>query len=383
MAYFPHAFQKVLVGTNGLKSSSTSEHVVTLESHPGKVSVIDAKTNAIQDLTAAPATKLFYLAQGSFHTSDKIGPFHGGYKESVKTKGINPKFVSKFYYVAPAAPVNQIITVGEDDYCTIPCEKTVRLRLDVKGSPALRFLTHNVYKTLDSYTGCCDSSNTPVGVETVFEAWKAEIAADPILSKFISAAVLYITKNAQGVVTGTSTTKTSAWIALPAAEKAAKLQLTGAYVDTKFGDCSFSPMDHVELEPIQIYASALEDNGDPCASNCFSVAQVQAAAQGKGFGETVLRELILSKRYEQEPFQTDARLREVLDDTTLGSISRTASYGAYYILHSVPRSSNPSGMMDADQYLIKVVVSAPDADFETFIDAALAAAGNSVALETL
>jgi len=142
-------------------------------------------------------------------------------------------------------------------------------------------------------------------------------------------------------------------------------------------------MDHVELEPIQIYASALEDNGDPCASNCFSVAQVQAAAQGKGFGETVLRELILSKRYEQEPFQTDARLREVLDDTTLGSISRTASYGAYYILHSVPRSSNPSGMMDADQYLIKVVVSAPDADFETFIDAALAAAGNSVALETL
>jgi hypothetical protein len=35
------------------------------------------------------------------------------------------------------------------------CGETYSLRVDVKGSPAMRFLNHNAYATVDAYTGCC------------------------------------------------------------------------------------------------------------------------------------------------------------------------------------------------------------------------------------
>lgn len=377
MAYFPHAFQKMLVGTNGFNSTPGS----TLTLTAGQIGVISASDNLIQDLSTTPVyatTPLVYLAQGSFHTTDKIGPFHGGYQETVKSKGINPKYVSAFYVTEPANAVNHIITVGCEGPCTFECEKTYRLRVDVKGSPALRFLTHNAYKTLDAYTGCCEEGAT-VDPALVYELWAAQIAEDAIMSKFISAQVLYTDNSGASPVT--TTTKPAGWASIPAGDKWAQLKLTGAYVDTTFGDCSFSPMDHYELEPVYIYASATDDKGDPCATDCFCVAEVQAAYQGKGYGETLVRELILSKRYAQEPFQTDPRMREVLNDTTLSDLNRSSKYFAYHILHSVPRKSNPTGMMDADQYLVKVVVDSRDADFETFMNDLLASAGNHVQLQ--
>jgi len=58
-------------------------------------------------------------------------------------------------------------------------------------------------------------------------------------------------------------------------------------------------------------------------------------------------------------------------------------YTSYYILHNVPRNSNSSGMLDADQYLIRIVVSAADVNFETWFNAFLSTANTTVALETV
>jgi hypothetical protein len=381
MAYFPHAFQKLLVGTDGF---STKDGQNTLALVAGEIGVVSAQDNLIQDLTATPtyaATPLIYLAQGSFHANDKIGPFHGGYKETVKSKGINPKYVSAFYVTEPANAVNHVITVGAAAPCDIKCNTTYRLRVDVKGSPALRFLTHNAYKTVDAFTGCCagDVDGTLVDSAIVYEAWAAAIAEDPILGKFIAPSLLYTDKSgASPVVT---TTKPANWDTIALGDKWVQLKLTGAYVDTKFGNCSFDPKDHFEIEPVYIYASAVDSTGDPCSESCFFVAEVTAAYQGKGYGETLVRELILSKRYQQEPWTQDSRLREVLDDTTLSELNRGSKYFAYHILHSVPRKSNPTGMMDADQYLVKIVVDARDAAFEAYIDALLASSGNHVQLQ--
>ena len=164
-------------------------------------------------------------------------------------------------------------------------------------------------------------------------------------------------------------------------DKWVQLKLTGAYVDTKFGNCSFDPKDHFEIEPVYIYASAVDSTGDPCSESCFFVTEVTQAYQGKGYGETLVRELILAKRYQQEPWTQDVRLREVLDDTTLTELSRNSKYFAYHILHSVPRKSNPTGMMDADQYLVKIVVDARDAAFESYLDTLLLSSGNHVQLQ--
>jgi hypothetical protein len=512
MAYFPHAYQKSLVATNAtpvISAAGTASSALLA----GQIALIDAQTNLSVALsTSAPAysaTPLAYLAQGSFHTVDKLGPFHGGYKESVKSKGINPKYISSFTVSEPSNPVQDIQQIAAVAGCNVTCNTTYRLRLDLKGSPALRFLTHNAYFTLDANTGCCDASSNNVDPNVVLLGWADRLALYPIVNDFVqgtvwnrvlvsgvaatatasAAAALTMTERT-GITAGdrvifTPTTATSATgstiagnlftvgtatntifsvgqvltgtgvaagttivsrvsggggtgstfivniaqtvasttissvspviayvaasytaatgagaVALVAANTiqttsgstaisvvtttagtAVKiydainsatyvpltgvsapdtvdsfLEIVGAYVDTVFGDCSFAPRDHVEYQPIEIYASvtAMDPLGNQCLAQCFVPTETQNAVQGRGFGETLIRELILSKRYEQEPWQQDPRLREVLDYNPFGEITRANKYFIYNLLHSVPRKANPSGMMDNDQYLIRI-----------------------------
>ena len=99
--------------------------------------------------------------------------------------------------------------------------------------------------------------------------------------------------------------------------------------------------------------------------------------------------MILDKEYRQESFYVDPRMREVLGDTSLSEVSRTGKYGSYYILHSVPRKSNPSGTMDSDQYLVRIAI--PEAtytaqtvtDFEAWVEALMVSAGNPLVFEDL
>ena len=359
MAYFVHAFQKMLVGTAGFPTAIAGQDTLSLSA--GEIAVVSAKTHLIQDISAAPsyaATPLIYLAQGSFHPNDKIGPFHGGYHETIKSKGINPKYVSKFYVTLPADAQNQIIRISTPGGNILPTNKTFRLRLDVKGSAALRFATRNLYKTLDGFTGCPGNPDEPVSALTVLEQWAAQINEDPFLKSFLQATV---TSESGGH----------------------QLTIAVAYVDTVFGDASFDPKDHHEKQPLEVYASALTEEGDPCDVSMFSVSEVQYGKQGKGYGETLVRELILDKRYRQEPWQQDNRMREILQETSLTDINRSGKYTVYHILHSVPRNTNPTGVFNADQYLIKIVVNERVPAFESFMNAYLASAGSAVQLEVL
>jgi hypothetical protein len=130
-------------------------------------------------------------------------------------------------------------------------------------------------------------------------------------------------------------------------------------VDTKFGDCSFDPRDHFELEPLVIAAAQLVDEtGDPCPGfQQLVFTETQPARTADGTGEQILRDLILSNSYRQEFYQIDPRRREAEDITSVHTnVSRTAVYDTYYILYSVPRKSNPSGVYDNDLYLIQLSV---------------------------
>jgi len=549
MSYFPHAYQKALVATSLVTASGTASSALTA----GQLALINAQTNLSCDLSGATTLNynntstgvpLAYLAQGSFHTVDKLGPFHGGYKESVKSKGINPKYISSFTLSEPSNPIQDIQQISATVGCNVTCNTTYRLRLDLKGSPALRFLTHNAYFTLDANTGCCDSSSNNVDPNIVLLGWADRLALYPTVKDFVQGTVWnrvlnsgtgtgvtatttqqYLTVgtatgiaagqrvvftpttgsvctvgNLRGntftvttvapvglfsvgqVLTGTgvaagttitklvsggggagsvfevsiahptivdasvnnisstspvtayvkssytsgtnitlvaattintpSTTDITAFTTGIIANTAVKfykaittaaytpltggtdpdtvesfLEIVGAYVDTTFGDCSFSPRDHVEYQPIEIYSSvtALDPLGNQCLAACFVPAEVQQAVQGRGFGETVLRELILAKRYQQEPWIQDPRLREVLDYNPFGEVTRASKYLIYNLLHSVPRKANPSGMMDNDQYLIRIFVPITStvaaartsmSAFETNIDNWMITAGN-------
>lgn len=505
MAYFPHAFQKLMLATNATPfvdgtnpggTSTTGSSTLTLAA--GQIGVINAKTNKIADLATATATyanfPMFYLAQGSFHTKDILGSsLHGGYQETVKSKGINPKYISAFYYVAPKTPTQHILIVKPAQDCqAIACDTTYRLRVDVKGSPALRFLTHNLYQTVDAYTGCCNATDSNVDPMIVLLQWKERINESLILKDFIQAKVwnlavsttlngahvaatdltvaagtniaagqkvvllTTVNGNPNNIFVGPTYTSGSTTVPLVDADGVtaritastgvtvkfytnvttsfssyipedpgttgntgaadtndAFLELLGAYTDTNFTNCSFKPTDHYETQPVQIYASVVDDQNNPCGTTCFGslnstsftladmntvftngttggIFETQTATQGSGFGETITRELILSNRYAQEPWSDSPRLREVLDDTTfpsVGGISRSSRYGAYYILHSVPRKSNPSGTLDSDQYLVKIVVNArsnaANNSFEAFMGALLTSAGSDVSLQVM
>ena len=461
MAYFPHAFQKMLLGTNRNPFYKTANPTTSIGA--GQVGIVDGVNHqallvAAPYATASYATHpMVYLAQGSFHTTDRLGStFHGGYQETVKTKGINPKYVSKFYVTEPGTALNDIWTVCAED-CALECETTYRLRVDIKGSPVLRTLTRNMYFTVDAYTGCCTDPDNPLAVDpnVVLLQWADRINEYPLTSPFVNAFVIndptevevqydsastLITDDAtvvpvEGqVITGASITAvwyvgtvtavgaapitnytftvvdangdlitvpatfneavelwdvidTTTYVPASTEETIAAIEaclvVEGAYVETTFGDCSFSPTDKYEIEPVHINLSVVDETGDPCVVSCLTATERQNAYQGKGYGEPLLREYIMSKRYQQEPWFDDERLREINNNTTMTDIDRSGKYYVYHILHSVPRKSNSDGMLDNDQYLVKIVVEARDADFEAWMNAYLTSANNAVQLEVV
>ena len=78
----------------------------------GEFALVD-KDWKLQSTGATPSTCCpLTLVAGSLFAKDKIGPHHGGYRESNKSKVINPKFVHKFYRIDPVAAQNHVIALG-------------------------------------------------------------------------------------------------------------------------------------------------------------------------------------------------------------------------------------------------------------------------------
>jgi hypothetical protein len=447
--YFPNAFRKSFLPASTTLASSGSTAALTA----GQIGFFDAKTFAAVTAQAAP----FILAQGSYFASDKIGPVHGGYKESVKSKVINPKYISRLIKVSSKTAQNQIVKVEGNACAGLACDSTIRLRLDVKGSPALRFLNHQLYKTLDAYTGCCDTNNAAIDHTVALLKWADQINEAPLLKDFVQAKVWVeahasvaidptaasatiivanadrtkftvgdkvvaagIPANTVVVSVGaadsasagnanvvlskaaTASTNVNAAIFDPAVTATyvpATSSLSGvnshmdiitAYVDTTFGNCTFTPTDKYDLEPLFVYASVVDESGEPCKVECITVSETQAPVQASGVGETVLRELILDGRYLQNAYPDSSRvdslrMREIEADPALATVNRAGLYDQVLILHNVPRFNNPTSTFDNDQYLIVVHVPAGTAttSITNFIVSSASAAGNAVSLETV
>jgi len=500
MAYFNHAFKKSFLATgldnNNLDITLLDGTTATVDTDGGYLITEGVPTYGLnlisQDVEAgtspyvsgyigyfSPSTNLsvnpnsgsnccpLYLAGSAIYSNDKIGKFHGGYQETNKSKVINPRYVTRFYGVAPCEPQNEIVHVGSTywtagggaltvdtlvagtgyangtytvtvtggtgtgavleivvtggtvdsatvvnpgkgyvvndtltlvggnndatvDVATISaaagdancckeflCGETYHLRLDIKGSPALRFLDHNAYFTADAYTGCCPAgaiAPTPVDSTEVMIAWANAIWRSPIVSPFVQLAV----QDEAGVIwyaPGTS----AAFLAANGADTwnnyvspghtdgaCAGLIFAGAYVDTRFGDCTFQISDFYEKEPVRLYLSETDLTGDPCAFDGICVVKECQGLQVQGLGETVLRDMILSESYRQNFFATDFRIREITQGNQIvNSIDRTALYFRYYLQHSIPRHNNPTGTFDSDQYLLEIYSFNRLNDFET------------------
>ena len=439
MSYFNHAFCKVFLGTGLAAGTNLPTGVLTAEIDPsgGYIDVDGIHTSALSDINATASanhaigpvasgyfgifnakTNLsigntevtgccnFYIASSPLMASDKIGPYAGGYRESNKSKMINPKYLHQWYRVDPCTPQQSIISIGNtvgtvdcdgfttaqdngfqggttcEDCCfDFYCGETYYLRIDVKGSPALRLLNHNAYKTFDAYTGCCPTASpTLVNSTLVMLAWARQILSDtttnpvtgdPYMKDLIfpvvfdEAGIPWYPDGTTVTVDGTNTPVSPAeWFSAydettaHTPDACAGLRLYGAYVETKFGNCTFQVTDFFEKEPVAIFASLVDYTGDPCTFEGLCVYTECYGVQGMGFGEQVLRDVILSESYLQNYVGSgnDFRVREITQGyDIIDSVDRNALYGRYFILHTVPRFNNPSGTFDNDQYMCEII----------------------------
>jgi len=167
MAYFNNAFNKTFVVLDGA----------------------DWQTVAVAGGGAVPAItagELAYVVEGAFYSKDTIGnnPGHGGYKESVKSKGINPRYITRLWAAncLSASQATASLSLGSD--CA-PCGKTQFMRIDVKGSPALRFLNHNAYAIGDSANVCCVEGQEYIDPTLIVGAMAQMVLADPLIKPFV------------------------------------------------------------------------------------------------------------------------------------------------------------------------------------------------------
>jgi hypothetical protein len=420
MSYFNHAFRKVLLATNGVSNlngvqlgTPTAPGATTYNQlAPAQITFINPDDFEVSPTPDTEPCCGVIVASGSIYPNDKIGKFHGGYLESNKTKTIKPQYVSKYWYVEANAPSRYVTNVGYTPWnvdnppsssnpgetagtcCKeFLCGETYYLRLDVKGSPALRLLDHNAYLTLEAYTGCCPDSPddpliapVPVDPRKVYFAWANQILNSPIINPFVYPIVTFSDDN------GTTWTyyypDTVNTATLPPAGPAvtyanysdwteeaytvdmcAGFTLTGAYEETKFGNCTFQVSDFYELEPVRIYASEVDYTGSPCEFQTLCVGVECYGLQANGVGETVARDFILSESYRQSFFHSDFRIREITQGDAIvgcnGFINRNQLYDRIYLLHNVPRFYNPSGTFDNDQYLVEIIVDQGDINSPT------------------
>jgi len=574
MSYFNHAFRKTFIGTTlagggGYTGLNGGQLGTTGNIFPGgSFGFVNPKTWTVVPTTYSATTIgccNLILAAGSIYQNDKIGPFHGGYQESNKSKEINPKYVNKFYRVDPCLPQNNVIHIGNtaytDDvalalsitntganiadgvYNNIPlvdlssstgsglladitvvggvvtfveianggsgwvdgdivqpetgistagssisgttmtiaamaanggsfqpgmviqgtgvtagttilsqltgttggagtyevsisqtvagpiaitgfylpwdgsgsitsptftvdagigancckkfyCGETYTLRVDVKGSPALRLLNHNSYIIASAYGGCCpDGAIAPVEIDStlIFIQWAEAITRYPVISPFMQIVVvdqsgvpLYAPGTSAAFLATVPGSKTWDQYVSPGyiPNDCAGMVLNGAYVDTKFQNCTFQISDFYEVEPVRLYASEVDLNGDPCLFNGVCVITECEGRQVMGLGESVARDAILSEQYRQNFFSSDFRIREITQGySVFDYIDRNKLYTRYFLQHNVPRFNNPSSTFDNDQYLLEVITCGPEATFETFVNAWLSNCSDCVGLE--
>jgi len=377
-------------------------------------------TNAqgiLGSLVSAGTTQNVTLVQGSWHTVDQIGEGLAGYQVPLYSQTINWRNVTQYIKTTGYAAQNQVISIGWDQGTgatglTFFCGQSYYLKIEGLGEPALTFLNKQIYNNLDAWGGCCGTDCTSGCTSTYVDAacimlqWKDRITQNPYLPSFISPAV-YIQDSpgsdaktqvysaydtSIGVGDGTYVCNTA-----DPTSVIASLQLTVAYVNTEFNDCTFAFTDRYIYEPLYLQASLVNQDADTCATNTTAntfvasdfVTQLVAPRKRVGGGEDIIRAFIDSNRYRQYTFPDNIwadslRMREVENDVSF-NVNRNGTYDQLCIVFNKERYSNHTASHNNDQYaiIIDVPTGTNISTLQTIITDSLTAVGSNVALLTL
>jgi hypothetical protein len=450
---FPYSFRKAyLAKTTGTAPNLyiAAQTTGTTESLTAGVIGFCTAPNGIEgNLTSGNTTTTLKMVVGSWHNVDKIAPFYGGLKAPYYSKAIDPRRVTRFIKSKAQAAQQQIVSIGWDQSSgstvgpVFYCGESYMLRLDLIGSPALRLLNHQLYVTLPAYGGCCSTdcssgcTATVVDPACIMLQWNdfmrygtynpgvgapsmnSNAGEIPYLTQFFMPAVfvkgigqVYSALDLQAANAGNYGTpaENAAVIAAGAyscnlvnpSTVIAAFQLTGSYYQTNYNNCTFTPSDYFEIEPIFCHASLMTGNFSDLTNfgSCTwhttintSVPNMfyekQAPKYPKGLGEQVVREIILSERYRQDHFADSIfvdsyRMREIEDQNwILENINRQNYYDSIAIVYNIFRPQNSQGVHDNDEYveIVYVPTGTDTTAFTNILSNALAASGSPVTLE--
>lgn len=408
----------LLKTTTGLVNVATSGTTANLIDTPGLVGVYPTPlgTGVYGSATTGTSTPCI-IGVGSWHTTDSISPLWKGLKEPEYTQIIDWKKVTLFQKTVAVAAQNQVVNWGwnqSSGSTTGPlfnCATTYNLYIELQGMPALNFLDHQMYKTFSATGACCTTDCTSgctsayVDAACIMLQWKDGINQDPYWPSFVTPIVLV--KNgssstqvysaydtSQGVGTGTYTCNTS-----DPSSVIACMQLTVAYADTNFNNCTFSPTDYFGIEPLIVAnVSLFNQDASPCAVNTTINStvpnlfnEITAPRQVRGLGRQVVRNLIAWAAYRQEYFPDSLtsvdllRMREIENFTQLNDIDQTALYDSIILRFNQTRSWNYSSITDQDEYTLTFYVptGTTTTTFTNIVNSCLNSAGNYVQLTTV
>ena len=158
-----------------------------------------------------------------------------------------------------------------------------------------------------------------------------------------------------------------------------RLEVSSSY--DRFGNCSWTPEDYYSFKPTMMEIWAVEENGDFCKEQ-VPARKIQNAVTASQTGEWVAREYInLGAYLYHNAFESDPRLREVLDQTIYQIVDRSAYYNVYYFKFKQYRGNNVQGnIQNAEVFEIPIVAKEgiDTAAFESYLNKMFAPFGIAV-----
>lgn len=154
--------------------------------------------------------------------------------------------------------------------------------------------------------------------------------------------------------------------AAPSSPVYAGVKVTGAYADTRFGNCSFEPTDYFSTRPLRIQIEQVDSTGQPC-DGPTKVTKLQYGTVATQTGEYLIRQYLKAASLEAyNAWSTDPRIREVLDQHVMRFIDRTKLYNLYYVVYLEDRFNANWNTTQPNDKFETIIAFANDIDTTNF-----------------
>jgi hypothetical protein len=149
-------------------------------------------------------------------------------------------------------------------------------------------------------------------------------------------------------------------------DKLVGVRITGSYVDTRFGNCSFELTDYYSQSPIRVNISEVNEDYTPCSKGA-KVTVLQRGTKASQSGEWVIRQYLKASSLEAyNIWSNEPRLREVFDNNLLGVVDRNKLYNVYYITYKQNRDGSNWDTQHTKDKFESMVIFEQGVDASTF-----------------